>query len=435
MSASTGAIEGYGRGWEHQGEGMDGPYRWFVGVDLGSQEHVACVTDGGERLVQRFAVTHSGAGVGQLVERLWTICEGRCGEMAVSLESRWSACAEALMERGFPVFVINPKQLDRLRDRFSVAGAKDDSRDALVLSVTLRTDQQRYRRLEPADPALLKLRELSRLHDELSDELHRACNRLQQTLHRYYPQMLVLSSGADEPLVWDLLEAACSPGKLWALSRGKVTRILKANRIRRFTAEDVLKALKVAPLPVAPGVSEACVLSVEARLPQIRLLHRQLSSNDKALEECLRSLDTPEEEQNREHRDVAILRSLPGVGPIVAATVLAEAAEPLAHRDYSTLRCLAGTAPVTRASGKTRNVLMRRACNGRLRDAMYHMARVGMQVDDGLRTRYLTLRSRGLTHSRALRGLADRMLAVLMAMLRTCTLYDPSRWLPEESNV
>jgi hypothetical protein len=40
---------------------------------------------------------------------------------------------ETLLERGFNVYSINPKQLDRFRDRFSPAGAKDDSREAEVL--------------------------------------------------------------------------------------------------------------------------------------------------------------------------------------------------------------------------------------------------------------------------------------------------------------
>jgi hypothetical protein len=39
-----------------------------------------------------------------------------------------------LVERGFQVYAINPKQLDRFRDRYSMSGAKDDRRDAFVLA-------------------------------------------------------------------------------------------------------------------------------------------------------------------------------------------------------------------------------------------------------------------------------------------------------------
>ena len=46
-----------------------------------------------------------------------------------------------MIDRGFALYAINPKQLDRLRDRFSVAGAKDDRRDAYVLADGVRTDR------------------------------------------------------------------------------------------------------------------------------------------------------------------------------------------------------------------------------------------------------------------------------------------------------
>src|SRR4051812_2510009 len=81
------------------------------------------------------------------------------------------------------------------------------------------------------------------------------------------------------------------------------------------------------------------------------------------------------EGQRPEPCDVTILRSLPGVGRIVLATLLAEAFEALQRRDYQALRCLAGVAPVTKRSGKSRIVLMRQAAHVRLRNAVYHWAR------------------------------------------------------------
>ena len=77
---------------------------------------------------------------------------------------------ETLLERGFNVYAINPKQLDRFRDRFSPAGAKDDSRDAETLASSLRTDGRAFRELAFEEPALIELREYSRLTDELTRE-------------------------------------------------------------------------------------------------------------------------------------------------------------------------------------------------------------------------------------------------------------------------
>ena len=50
------------------------------------------------------------------------------------------------------VFAVNPKQLDRFRDRHTVAGAKDDRRDAWVLADSLRTDPAAFQPVHQEDP-------------------------------------------------------------------------------------------------------------------------------------------------------------------------------------------------------------------------------------------------------------------------------------------
>ena len=123
---------------------------------------------------------------------------------------------------------------------------------------------------------------------------------------------------------------------------------------------------------------------------------------------------------------MTILRSLPGVGRVVAATMLAEASRPLAARDYQSLRTHAGAAPVTRQSGKVRHVVMRRSCNPRLRAAVFHWARNSIRLDEACRAHYARLRQHH-GHARARRGVADRLIGVLIAMLTSRSLYDPQR--------
>ena len=111
----------------------------------------------------------------------------------------------------------------------------------------------------------------------------------------------------------------------------------------------------------------------------------------------------------------------------MAATLLAEAGELLAARDYSTLRTRTGVAPITRRSGNKLIVLMRYACNEYLRDACHHWAQGAIRWDPRSPQHYARLRAKGHRHGRALRGVADRLEAMLIAMLRTDTLYDPTR--------
>ncbi|MGE3919143.1 MAG: transposase [Hyphomicrobiaceae bacterium] len=119
-----------------------------------------------------------------------------------------------------------------------------------------------------------------------------------------------------------------------------------------------------------------------------------------------------------------ILNSLPGVGRITLATLLAEAWDALHRRDYAALRALCVVAPVTKRSGKSRVVVRRHACHPRLGNAVYHWARVASQCDPNCKTRYKALRERGHSHDRALRAVADRLLNIACSMLRSRTPYD-----------
>ena len=159
---------------------------WFVGIDWGSQKHQACVLDVGGKVVGEREFEHGGAGLTQMADWLLAFATSDAAEVGVAVETPRGPVVESLMERGFAVHSINPKQLDRFRDRISPAGAKDDRRDARVLASALRTDPHCLRRLEPTDPAIVELREWSRLSEELTRERVRLPNQMRNQLRRYY---------------------------------------------------------------------------------------------------------------------------------------------------------------------------------------------------------------------------------------------------------
>jgi len=99
----------------------------------------------------------------------------------------------------------------------------------------------------------------------------------------------------------------------------------------------------------------------------------------------------------------------------------------LTARDYHGLRTQAGVAPVTRQSGKRLLVGMRYACNPRLRNALYYWGFISVRYDAHSRQHYRRLRGHGHSHGRALRGVADCLLTLLLAMLAQQTMYDPAR--------
>jgi transposase len=331
------------------------------------------------------------------------------------------------LEHGFPVYAVNPKQLDRFRDRHFPAGAKDDRRDAYVIATSLRTDLHCFRPVRSDEAGVIRLRDLSR-HDELRESFNRHCCQLREQLHRYYPQLLELSASADERWIWSLLELAPTPERARKLTRSRLAKLLSEHRIRRLSADEVCATLRQPGFQLVAGTVESASERALLILPLLRLIDQQRAEVAAKIDGLLEELSVPMSDSGQgQHRDVELILSLPGVGRVVAATMLAEASQALAERDYPALRAYAGTAPITRQSGKRATVLMRQGCNGRLRNAIYHWSRVNIQIDSRSKQQYQRLKQAGHTHGRALRGVADRLLALLIAMLRDGTPYEPSR--------
>ena len=409
---------------------MGNMFDWYVGIDWGKAQHQFCLMTAAGEVRESRSVAHTVTAVHDAVQWIRHHTGSLPERVAVALETPRGILVDVLVEAGFAVFALNPKQLDRFRDRFSAAGAKDDRRDAQAVADGLRTDRRAFRRVQLDDPQIIQLRELRDLFEELGVEASRLTNRLREQLYRVDAGWLRLSPAADDPWVWEVLATAPHPDAWRTLPRRRITPVLRAHRIRRWTTDAVLEALQHPQLTAAPGVADAVATRLAALLPQLRLIHQQRQTTQGQIDRVLQRIaDAAAEGDSGEHHDVEILRSLPGVGRMVTATMLTDAADAVAARDYRTLRTYGGTAPVTKRSGKRlRVVQMRYACRDRLRDALYHWARVSLQHDPAARRYYDRLRERGHSYGRCLRSVADRWLRILTAMLTKRTLYDPARF-------
>jgi transposase len=402
----------------------DDAVSWFAAVDWGSAQHQACILDSGGAIAGERAFPHGGAGLAALCDWLVSIA-GDAGAVAVAIEVPHGPVVDALLDRGFAVQAINPKQLDRLRDRFSVAGAKDDRRDARVAAAGLRTDRHLFRRVAAGDPAVVELREWSRLAEELQQERVRLGNRIRQQLWRYYPQLLEVSDDVTAEWVLELWTLAPTPAKAIRLRATTLARLLQEHRIRRVDAEKALSLLRQPAITVAEGVTEAAVLHLRSLVIRLRLANREFRQAERKLDELCTALKEDTAASGDAPCDAAVLSSLPGIGPVILATLLTEAAGPISRRDYTALRTLSGVAPVTQRSGKSCLVTMRYAAQVRLRNAVFHWARVAVLNDPKCRSRYAALRARGHSYGRALRGVGDRLLGVACVLLQRRMLFDP----------
>ncbi len=169
-------MNGRGQGRSNLAEEFD-----LFGIDWASESHEVCVLDRERRVVDRKTIEHSGAGMTQLCDLLLRLSNHKPSRVAVAIETPRGAVVETLVERQFKVFAINPKQMDRFRDRHTGAGAKDDRKDAFVLADSLRTDLHLFHPFQLDEAQVIRIRELSRTEEDVVQEQTRAGNQLRES--------------------------------------------------------------------------------------------------------------------------------------------------------------------------------------------------------------------------------------------------------------
>jgi transposase len=400
-------------------------YKLFVGIDLGQWLHVACVIDARAEFVGERGFAHSVAGLSETVDWLLKMTKQNADKIAVAIEKPHGAVVETLLDSGIAVFSINPKQVDRFRDRHCMSGVKDDRRDAFVLADALRTDGHRFQRLQLPPPEIIAMRGLVSTREQLVKNHVALSSQIRDLLVRCWPHLVALApkDKALDSFFCELLQLFLNAQEPGAITVQTIQQLVRNHRIRRVSMPHILETLRQAPLRVAPATIEATSAHLKLLLHQLLLVRRHRRDSDQLLEKWFKQNTTADEP----YTDAAILASIPGVGAVVLASLLSYAHDPVRLRNLQALRSLAGIAPVTKQSGKRRHVLLRRARSLPLNNALYHWARIAVLRDTAFKDHYNRLRERGHGHARALRGVMDRILPIAIAMLRNGTLYDPSR--------
>jgi transposase len=166
--------------------------RYYLGVDWADQTHAVWVVDEGGTKSAARTVSHTAAGVSEWGRELdeWRV-QGI--ELWAAIERPEGRVVDFLLDHGVLVYPVNPKALDRARDRFRQSGAKSDPFDARVLANFLRTDHAHLHALQASSEGA---QELKRLTDDCQRQIRqrtRLVNQLTATLKAYYPRALEIA--------------------------------------------------------------------------------------------------------------------------------------------------------------------------------------------------------------------------------------------------
>jgi transposase len=145
-------------------------------------------------------------------------------EVACIIETSHGLLISFLLEKGWPVYPINPKVVDRRR---GASGAKTDTIDAYLLAKVGRGDFAELHRLRPDSEVMQELKLLTRDQDSLIQMQTRLVNQLTACLKAYYPVALSLFSKLQQRSTLLFLQAYPTPQSATSASWEHIAAVLK----------------------------------------------------------------------------------------------------------------------------------------------------------------------------------------------------------------
>jgi transposase len=386
-------------------------FEYFLGFDWAHDQHDVVVVDRQGRIVGER--TFADDADGWLAFAAWL---PQFPNLAAAIETSSGCVVERLLQLNLALFPVHPTAAERFRDRKAPAGTKNNLLDAYSLGDALRTDGHGWRQLQPLDPLIHELRLLCRDEMALIEQRTALVNHLRAALRDYYPAALEAFDDWTKPFTWQFIERFPTPAQLVKAGPRRQEKFLRKLLLhRRDSLQQRLEIFARAEQfqGTAPIVAAKSLLAVSLA-KQLLVLEEQLVRYRQRIRERF-----------EHHPDSPLFESLPGAKDKLAPRLLAECGDDRARfPDPNTLQCLAGSAPVTHTSGKSRNVILRRACNKVLRATVHLWANASRSSCAWAEAYYQRKKDQGMTHACALRCLAQRWLKILWKMWQTRTPYN-----------
>jgi transposase len=363
-----------------------GPDDIAVGLDLGTQGHHAVILASDGRRLTSFRVDHSRAGLAELVRRA-TPERWHARRAVYAFEATghlWEAVAYVLREQALAYVLVNPLATFRVREARQMGRDKRDVTDAEQIAHLLRTGMTTRTQLEP-EP-YLTLRRVWGAFQRLRKERARLKTLVSHQLYGAFPELLGVWSDVFAPGALAVLRIGLSPFEIAALPLSDFTaQVAAARRGRRVWRFKVVQAHAHAQSTVAlPHGAAAMMREIRRVIARVDLLSDQMADLETEIRMLLPTLD-----------EAAYLMTMPGVGWMTVAGVIAEVGTIGKYRHGRQLVKLAGLNPSRHESGamRGRTRLSRRGRAG-LRTVVYLATLAALQHNPRLRAHYDRLRQR-----------------------------------------
>ena len=390
---------------------------YIVGIDIGKNHHEASiVSPEGKQIGRslRFATTHKGAD--SLMSFIFkNIGNSPCVFGMEATGHYWYPIYSFLKAKGYTIYVINPIQSDSLRKMY-IRQTKNDSIDSFLIAEVIRFGQ--FGTTSMADENILAMRQLCRYRDSVISSRTEIKLRIGTIMEQIFPEYEKQFSSLWVSTSMGILEKYLTPENIENAPIDELFEIIKDKSHNRLTRAKAISIKEAAADTFGIKIAQdAFSFQLKQLIDRMNFLDKQIEALDCQILEYYEKFD-------------CYLHTIPGIGIIGAATILAEIGDISRFKNSSALVTFAGIDPTVRQSGEfnsTHNHMSKRG-SPYLRHAIFLAATTCSFHNSPLNAYYKKKRDQGKHHLTATGAVARKLTTVIYAVLRDSKPYEPKKF-------
>ncbi len=390
---------------------------YIVGIDIGKNHHEASiVSPEGKQIGRslRFATTHKGAD--SLMSFIFkNIGNSPCVFGMEATGHYWYPIYSFLKAKGYTIYVINPIQSDSLRKMY-IRQTKNDSIDSFLIAEVIRFGQ--FGTTSMADENILAMRQLCRYRDSVISSRTEIKLRIGTIMEQIFPEYEKQFSSLWMSTSMGILEKYLTPENIENAPIDELFEIIKDKSHNRLTRAKAISIKEAAADTFGIKIAQdAFSFQLKQLIDRMNFLDKQIEALDCQILEYYEKFD-------------CYLHTIPGIGIIGAATILAEIGDISRFKNSSSLIAFAGIDPTVRQSGEfnsTHNHMSKRG-SPYLRHAIFLAATTCSFHNSPLNAYYKKKRDQGKHHLTATGAVARKLTTVIYAVLRDSKPYEPKKF-------
>ena len=387
---------------------------YIIGIDIGKNHHEASiVSPEGKQIGHslRFATTHKGAD--SLMSFIFNnIGNSSCIFGMEATGHYWYPIYSFLKARGYTIYVINPIQSDSLRKMY-IRQTKNDSIDSFLIAEVIRFGQ--FTTTSMADENILAMRQLCRYRDSVISSRTEIKLRISTIMEQIFPEYEKQFSSLWVSTSMGILEKYLTPENIENAPIDELFEIIKDKSHNKLTMKKAISIREAAADTFGIKIAQdAFSFQLKQLIDRMNFLDKQIEALDCQILEYYEKFD-------------CYLHTIPGIGMIAAATILAEIGDINRFKSSSALVAFAGIDPTVRQSGEfssTHNHMSKRG-SPYLRHAIFLAATTCSFHISPLNAYYKKKRDQGKHHLTATGAVARKLTTVIYAVLRDSKPYEP----------